>query len=112
MLGYEPRIEKSSAVFDDLARMAKRAPGGTLDRARNVAKALGMGDLTPRNARGDQRVAKSAGDFYSPQFLSTDPIVADMPNPKDVSVLHDDAVNPDLRNSIIEAVKRKQRAGS
>ena len=52
--------------------------------------------------------------FYCPQFLaSSDHVTAEMPSPKDVSVFHD--VRSELRSSessIIEAVKRKQRAGS
>lgn len=112
MLGYEPRIEKSSAVFDDLKKMAARVPDATLDRARRVSKLLGMESLTPRNAHGDQCVTKGAG-FYSPEIMAkTDHVTADMPNPKDIATLHDVVVSPDLRSSIIEAVKRKQRAGS
>jgi len=112
MLGYEPRIQKSSAVFDGLKKMAARSADSPLDRARRVAKALGMESLAPRNARGDQRVTKGAG-FYSPEFMAkTDHVAADMPNPKDIATLHDVVVSPDLRSSIIEAVKRKQRAGT
>jgi hypothetical protein len=106
-LQFEPRIEKSSAVFDDLARMSKNVPDATLDRARRVAKALGIESLTPRNA---QRVTKGASGSQSE--ANTDHVTADMPNPKDVATLHDVVVSPDLRSSIIEAVKRKQRAGS
>ena len=112
MLGYEPRIQKSSAVFDDLAKMSKHVPDSTLDRARRVAKTLGIESLAPRNARGG-RVAKGTSDFYSPQFLaSSDHVTAALPNPKDVATLHDVVVSSDLRSSIIEAVKRKQRAGT
>jgi hypothetical protein len=107
MLGYEPRIQKSSAVFDDLAKMSKHVPDATLDRARRVAKVLGIESLAPRNA---QRVAKGASGSQSE--ANTDHVTADMPNPKDVATLHDVVVSPDLRSSIIEAVKRKQRAGS
>jgi hypothetical protein len=106
-LQFEPRIQKSSAVFDELAKMSKYVPDATIDRARRVAKTLGIESLTPRNA---QRVTKGASGPQSE--ANTDHVTADMPNPKDVATLHDVVVSPDLRSSIIEAVKRKQRAGS
>jgi hypothetical protein len=110
MLGYESRIVKPNPAFDDLEKMAKHAPDDPRDRARRVAKALGVGDgLAPqRNARGDQRMTKGANDFHSPQFVTnSDYGTAQMPNPSDVNVLHDDAVNPDLRSALIDARKRK-----
>lgn len=115
MLQFESRVVKANPAFGELAKFAKGASrydeNPALERARRIAKMLGMdrGLTAQRNARADQRVAKGASDWYSPQFMSdSDQVTADTPNPRDVAVLHNEAVSPDLRAAIIDAAKRKQ----
>lgn len=143
MLIFEPRVEdRRSETWSALEKFAGASQSAG-DRARAVSAALSKqhqsfgrafdtgatGRPMAKAAPASPLAAMTAGYSVmgrpvtlgsvlhtinkSAASTATDGALADMPDPKDVAVLHEDAVNPDLRNSLIDARRRKPaNAGS